>query len=300
MLTATSSPFFLLGKSHIPVILRAAGVFLLYIVVKWQVIQDEYILFDYKKMTEAEINSKNTVDAAEIERFSALSEAWWDPEGDFGPLHRFNPVRLEYIRKQICTHFDRDPQSLNTLKGLSLLDIGCGGGLVAEPIARMGANTSAIDASEKNIKVAHLHAQQSGLDITYRVATAEKLASEKTQFDVVLALEIIEHVADVDFFVSSCASLIKPGGLIIFATLNRTVKAFLLAIIGAEYVLRWLPRGTHRWDRFLKPSELVKSLNCQNLRMSDLSGVTYNPLNDVWRLSKDVSVNYMVCAEKLH
>ena len=163
----------------------------------------------------------------------------------------------------------------------------------------MGASTSAIDASEKNIKVAHLHAQQSGLDITYRVATAEKLASEKAQFDVVLALEIIEHVTDVDFFVSSCTSLIKPGGLIIFATLNRTTKAFLLAIIGAEYVLRWLPRGTHRWDRFVKPSELVQSLIRQNLRTSDLSGVTYNPLKDAWRLSKDLSVNYMVCAEKL-
>lgn len=250
-------------------------------------------------MTKAGINRKNTVDPAEVERFSALSDAWWDPEGDFRPLHRFNPVRLEYIRRQICIHFDRNPRNLKTLEGLSLLDIGCGGGLVAEPIARMGATTSAIDASKKNIKVARLHANQSELDINYRVATAEKLASEKAQFDIVLALEIIEHVADIDFFVSSCTSLIKPGGLIIFATLNRTAKAFLFAIIGAEYVLRWMPRGTHRWDRFVKPSELAQSLIHQKLKMADISGVSYNPLNDVWRLSKDVAVNYILCAEKL-
>ena len=249
-------------------------------------------------MTTAGINSKNTVDPAEIERFSALADAWWDPEGDFRPLHRFNPVRLEYIRRQVCTHFKRDPLNLNTLEGLSVLDIGCGGGLVAEPIARMGARTSAIDASMKNIEVARLHANQSGLDITYRVSTAEKLASEKAQFDIVLALEIIEHVADIDLFVSSCTTLIKPGGLIIFATLNRTAKAFLFAIIGAEYVLRWLPRGTHRWDRFVKPSELVQSLIRQNLNMASISGISYNPLNDVWRLSKDLAVNYMLCAEK--
>ena len=249
-------------------------------------------------MTTAGINRKNTVDPAEIERFSALADAWWNPEGDFRPLHRFNPVRLEYIRRQVCTHFKRDPLNLNTLEGLSVLDIGCGGGLVAEPIARMGARTSAIDASMKNIEVARLHANQSGLDITYRVSTAEKLASEKAQFDIVLALEIIEHVADVDLFVSSCTTLIKPGGLIIFATLNRTAKAFLFAIIGAEYVLRWLPRGTHRWDRFVKPSELVQSLIRQNLNMASISGVSYNPLNDVWRLSKDLAVNYMLCAEK--
>ena len=250
-------------------------------------------------MTTPGIDSKNTVDPAEVERFSAISDAWWDPQGDFRPLHRFNPVRLEYIRGQICKHFDRDPLNLNTLEGLNILDIGCGGGLVTEPIARMGANTSAIDASKKNIEVARLHADQSGLDINYRVATAEKLASEKAQFDIVLALEIIEHVADIDLFVSSCTSLIKPGGLIIFATLNRTAKAFVLAIIGAEYVLRWLPRGTHRWDRFVKPSELAQSLIRQNLKMANISGVSYNPLNDVWRLSKDLAVNYMLCAEKL-
>jgi 2-polyprenyl-6-hydroxyphenyl methylase/3-demethylubiquinone-9 3-methyltransferase len=250
-------------------------------------------------MTKAEINRKNTVDPVEVERFSALANAWWDPEGDFRPLHRFNPVRLEYIRGQICTHFDRDPLKLGTLEGLSVLDIGCGGGLVTEPMARMGASTSAIDASNKNIEVARLHANQSGLNINYRVSTAEKLASENAQFDIVLALEIIEHVADIDLFVSSCASLIKPGGLMIFATLNRTAKAFLLAIIGAEYVLRWLPRGTHRWDRFIKPSELTQSLIDQNLKMADISGVSYNPFNDVWKLSKDLAVNYMLCAEKL-
>jgi 2-polyprenyl-6-hydroxyphenyl methylase / 3-demethylubiquinone-9 3-methyltransferase len=249
-------------------------------------------------MTIAEIERKNTVDSAEIARFSALADAWWDPEGDFRPLHRFNPVRLGYLRDRICEHFDRDKRSLKPLDGLTVLDVGCGGGLVTEPVARMGATASAIDASERNIGVASLHAEQGGLDINYRVAAAETLAVEEKQFDIVMALEIVEHVADVDSFISSCAALTKPGGLLTIATLNRTAKAYALAIVGAEYVLRWMPRGTHQWNKFVKPSELAQSLTGNDAEIIDMTGVTYNPLKDDWRLSKDVAVNYMLCATK--
>lgn len=250
-------------------------------------------------MTTAEEIGGNTVDSAEVERFSALADAWWDPEGDFRPLHRFNPTRLGYIRDQVCNHFDCDIRSLQPLEGLSALDIGCGGGLVTEPIARMGAKAAAIDASDKNIGVASFHAEQAGLDIEYRAAAAETLAAEQKQFDIVLALEIIEHVANIELFVESCAALTKPGGLLFVATLNRTVKSFALAIVGAEYVLRWMPRGTHQWNKFVKPSELARSLSNNNANIVDISGVTYSPLNDDWKLSKDVAVNYMMCAEKL-
>ena len=250
-------------------------------------------------MTIAEIERENTVDPAEIARFSALADAWWDPEGDFRPLHRFNPARLGYIRDRICEHFERDKRSLKPLGGLTVLDVGCGGGLVTEPIARMGATASAIDASERNIGVASLHAEQGSLDIDYRVAAAETLAAEKKQFDIVLALEIIEHVADVDLFMASCVALTKPSGLLIVATLNRTAKAYALAIVGAEYILRWMPRGTHQWNKFVKPSELALSLTGNDAEIINMTGVTYNPLKDDWRLSKDVAVNYMLCATKL-
>ena len=250
-------------------------------------------------MTIAEIERENTVDPAEIARFSALADAWWDPEGDFRPLHRFNPARLGYIHDRICEHFARDKRSLKPLEGLTVLDVGCGGGLVTEPIARMGATASAIDASERNIGVASLHAKQGGLDIDYRIAAAETVAAEKKQFDIVLALEIIEHVADVDLFMASCVALTKPGGLLIVATLNRTAKAYALAIVGAEYVLRWMPRGTHQWNKFVKPSELAQALTGNDAEIIDMTGVTYNALKDDWRLSKDVAVNYMLCATKL-
>jgi 2-polyprenyl-6-hydroxyphenyl methylase/3-demethylubiquinone-9 3-methyltransferase len=249
-------------------------------------------------MTIAEIERENTVDPAEIARFSALADAWWDPEGDFRPLHRFNPARLGYIHDRICEHFARDKRSLKPLEGLTVLDVGCGGGLVTEPIARMGATASAIDASERNIGVASLHAKQGSLDIDYRIAAAETVAAEKKQFDIVLALEIIEHVADVDLFMASCVALTKPGGLLIVATLNRTAKAYALAIVGAEYVLRWMPRGTHQWNKFVKPSELAQALTGNDAEIIDMTGVTYNALKDDWRLSKDVAVNYMLCATK--
>tara|TARA_Y100001936_G_scaffold253516_1_gene318667 strand:+ start:31772 stop:32524 length:753 start_codon:yes stop_codon:yes gene_type:complete len=248
-------------------------------------------------MKTAEFNGENTVDPAEIERFSALADAWWDPEGEFRPLHRFNPVRLSYIRKSLCAHFDRDSRDLRTLEGLKILDVGCGGGLVTEPIARMGATMTAIDASEKNIGVASLHAENEGLEIDYRVAAVESLSEKKHRFDVVMALEIIEHVADIDLFVSSCTKLVKPGGLVIFSTLNRTPKAFALAIVGAEYVLRWVPRGTHQWNKFVKPSELARALTDSGAKIDEITGVTYNPLKDEWQISRDVSVNYMLCAK---
>ncbi len=249
-------------------------------------------------MTTAGNKRENTVDSAEIARFSELADAWWDPEGDFRPLHRFNPVRLGYIRDQICDHFDRDKLSLKPLAGLTALDVGCGGGLVTEPITRMGATAAAIDASERNIGVASLHAEQSGLRIDYRATAAETLAAENKQFDIVLALEIIEHVADADLFMASCVALTKPGGLLIVATLNRTARSYALAIVGAEYVLRWVPRGTHQWNKFVKPSELAQSITGNDAEVIDMTGITYNPLKDDWRLSKDVAVNYMLCATK--
>ena len=249
-------------------------------------------------MSKAKTKHQNTIDSFEIERFSELSDSWWDPEGDFRPLHRFNPIRLEYIRKRICTHFGLDSRKLNALEGLTALDIGCGGGLVTEPMVRMGATTSAIDASEKCIGVARHHAALNQLDIDYRVSSAETLAAEKVTFDIILALEIIEHVKDIDLFVLSCRKLIKPGGIGIFATLNRTAKSFTFAIVGAEYILRWLPRGTHQWNRFIKPSELAALLGNRGLTITDITGVKYNFLKDNWLLSNDVAVNYMLCAEK--
>lgn len=239
-----------------------------------------------------------TVDQAEIARFSAMAEHWWDPEGEFRPLHRFNPVRLGYIRDRLCAHFDRDPRALGTLDGLSILDAGCGGGLVSEPLARMGGAVTGIDASEKNIGVATAHAAAGGLEIQYRAGTVEALAQEGARFDAVIALEIIEHVADPGLFLEKCAELIKPGGAIILATLNRTAKSFVFAIAGAEYVLRWLPRGTHRWDRFQRPSELAGMLSQGGVEVTDITGVTYDLLQDEWRLSKDVAVNYLLCGEK--
>ena len=249
-------------------------------------------------MSKAKTKHQNTIDSYEIERFSELSNSWWDQEGDFRPLHRFNPIRLEYIRKKICTHFGLDSRKLNVLEGLTALDIGCGGGLVTEPMARMGATTSAIDASEKCIEVARHHAELNQLEIDYRVSSAETLAAEKSTFDIILALEIIEHVNDIEVFVLSCAKLIKVGGIGIFATLNRTAKSFTYAIVGAEYILRWLPRGTHQWNRFIKPSELTAYLGNRGLGVTDITGVKYNFLEDNWSLSNDVAVNYMLCVEK--
>lgn len=240
-----------------------------------------------------------SIDAQEVGKFAAMAEAWWDPDGKFRPLHRFNPVRLAYIRDRLCARFGRDPKADRPLKGLTLLDVGCGGGLLCEPLARLGATVTGLDAAEKNIKVAALHAEDSGLQIDYRHASVEELAGGTARFDAVLNMEVVEHVADVGSFLAASAALVRPGGVMILATLNRTPKAFLMAIVGAEYVLRWLPRGTHDWRRFQRPSEMAAALRRAGLEIDELTGVAYNPLTDAWRLApRDLDVNYMMLAVK--
>ncbi len=239
-----------------------------------------------------------SVDPAEIARFAAMADEWWDPSGKFKPLHKFNPVRLGYIRDRIAQHFGRDPLAAKPLAGLRLLDIGCGGGLIAEPMARLGATVVAIDASAKNIGIASNHAARMGLAIDYRHATAEDLVAAGEQFDAVLSLEVVEHVADVNGFLGSCGALVRPGGALVVATLNRTPKAFLLAIVGAEYVLGWLPRGTHEWKKFVRPGEIADALRAPGLAVTHMTGVAFNPVLDTWRLARDLDVNYMAFAVK--
>jgi 2-polyprenyl-6-hydroxyphenyl methylase/3-demethylubiquinone-9 3-methyltransferase len=239
-----------------------------------------------------------TVDPSEIARFSAIADEWWDPNGKFKPLHRFNPTRLEYIRDRVASHFGRDPRSAQPLAGLRLLDIGCGGGLLSEPMARLGATVVGADAAERNVKTAAVHAGRAGLTIDYRHTTAEALAAAGEQFDVVLNMEVVEHVADIGLFMNACAAMVKPGGLMLVATLNRTPKAFALAIVGAEYVLGWLPRGTHTWSKFVKPPELDRALSAGGLKRIEFQGVSFDPLADRWRLTGDLGVNYMALATR--
>lgn len=239
-----------------------------------------------------------TIDPGEIEKFRRMAEEWWDPRGKFRPLHRFNPVRLGFLKDRLCRHFGRDPMAERPLAGLRLLDIGCGGGLVAEPMARLGAEIVGVDATPRNVEVARLHAAESGLAIDYRHAAAEDLAAQGERFDAVLALEIVEHVASLDLFVAATAQLVRPGGLAVFATLNRTLKAFALAIVGAEYVLGWLPRGTHDWRKFVRPSELEAAMRASGLTLSDTTGVSFNPILDRWSLGGDLDVNYLAVATK--
>jgi 2-polyprenyl-6-hydroxyphenyl methylase/3-demethylubiquinone-9 3-methyltransferase len=240
----------------------------------------------------------SSVDAAEIEKFAAQAEAWWDPEGNFRPLHRLNPARLTFIRNRLTAHFSLKGGA-KPLKGLKLLDVGCGGGLLAEPLARMGAEVTAIDAAEESIAAAKLHAEAVGLEIAYRAVTAEALAAEGARFDAVLSLEVVEHVADVPGFLATLAALVRPGGALLLSTLNRTPKSFMMAIVGAEYLLRWVPRGTHEWKRFLKPSELAAALRPEGLEVTALSGLVYNPLTDSWRTDEqDLDVNYLMMAAK--
>ncbi len=241
---------------------------------------------------------RSTIDAAEVERFSALAAEWWNPNGKFRPLHKFNPVRLAYIRDQVAERFGRDPREARPFKGLRILDIGCGGGLLCEPMARLGAEVVGADASETNIEVAKLHAAETGVDVDYRATTAEELADAGEKFDVVLNMEVVEHVADIDLFLGKCAAMVNPGGIMFVATINRTLKALGLAIVGAEYVLRWLPRGTHQFGKLVRPEELEKSLSEAGMAIIDRTGVVYHPLADRWQRSKDMDVNYMVLAEK--
>lgn len=240
----------------------------------------------------------STIDTAEVDRFSRHAADWWDTRGPMAALHKFNPVRLAYIRDQAAERFGRDPKKLDCLKGLRMLDIGCGGGILSEPLARLGAAMVGADPAKENIEVARAHAEDSGVAVDYRATTAEALAEAGESFDVVLAMEVVEHVADVDLFISACASLVKPGGLMIAATLNRTLKSFALAIVGAEYVLRWVPRGTHRWDKFVTPEELESAVERNGLRVTGERGVVYNPFADRWQLSSDMDVNYMLAATR--
>jgi 2-polyprenyl-6-hydroxyphenyl methylase/3-demethylubiquinone-9 3-methyltransferase len=240
----------------------------------------------------------STVDADEVARFAALAEEWWDPRGKMGVLHKFNPVRLAFIKEAACKQFGRDRKRLDALTGLRMLDIGCGGGLLCEPLARLGAAMVGADPAVRNIEAARLHARQSELAIDYRATTAEALADQGERFDVVLAMEVVEHVTDVSLFVGRCAEMVKPGGLMIAATINRTLKSFALAIVGAEYVLGGLPRGTHRWDKLVTPNELEAALERHGLQVIEETGVIYNLLADRWQLSSDMDVNYMIAAVK--
>ncbi|HAJ45969.1 MAG TPA: bifunctional 3-demethylubiquinol 3-O-methyltransferase/2-polyprenyl-6-hydroxyphenol methylase, partial [Alphaproteobacteria bacterium] len=230
-----------------------------------------------------------TLDPAEIARFSALAAEWWNPRGKFGVLHKFNPVRLAFIRETAIAHFGRPEKALRPFEGLRLLDIGCGGGLLSEPMARVGFSVLGADGSAKNINTASVHAAEQSLSIDYRNTTAEDLVAAGERFDVILNMEVVEHVADVGLFLRSCAQMLNPGGLMFVATINRTPKAFALAIVGAEWVLGWLPRGTHDWDKFVKPEELTAPLRAEGMRITRMTGVAYYPLMGEWRLTADLS-----------
>lgn len=238
----------------------------------------------------------STVDAAEIAKFSKLSVEWWDPNGKMAPLHRINPLRLGYIRDAACRKFERNARSLNCLGGLRVLDIGCGAGLLCEPLSRLGAQVIGVDPSVSNIAAAKLHADKAHLAIDYRCTTVEEI-DPRERFDIVLAMEVVEHVVDVGVFLKRCAAMLKPNGLMVVSTLNRNWKSFALAIVGAEYVLRWLPRGTHEWNKFVTPDELTKCLLDNRLVITEQTGVVYSPFADKWTLSSDMDVNYMVVAE---
>jgi 2-polyprenyl-6-hydroxyphenyl methylase/3-demethylubiquinone-9 3-methyltransferase len=242
--------------------------------------------------------SQTTVNDAEIAKFVAMAEEWWDPKGKFKPLHKFNPVRLAYIRDNLVSHFGRDTTGMRPLEGLNIVDIGCGGGLLCEPLTRLGAKVTGVDAAERNIAIAKIHAEKSGLDIDYRATTSEALVAAGEKYDVVLNMEVVEHVDNVPLYMKSCADLVAPGGLLFTATLNRTARAYALAILGAEYVLGWLPKGTHDWKKFLTPDEIRSLVTRNGLRVIEEKGVSFNPLADEWRLSNDTGVNYMVLAAR--
>ncbi len=239
-----------------------------------------------------------TVDPVEVARFAALAGEWWDLRGKMAPLHKFNPVRLTFIRDQACAQFSRDPKRLDCLKDLKVLDIGCGGGIVAEPLAKLGAHVTGIDPAAENIEAAKLHAEKSGLVIDYRATTIEALAGKGETFDIVVASEVVEHVTDLGLFIGCAAKTVKPGGLMVVTTINRTVKSFALAIVGAEYVLRWLPVGTHSWNKFVTPDELDKTIEAHGLIVVEESGIMYDLMHDRWIAASDMDVNYMVAAER--
>ena len=246
-----------------------------------------------------------TIDEEEIRKFTSMADEWWNPAGKFKPLHNLNPVRLAYIRNAIEQHIlsGKKKSTAKTppppLKGITILDVGCGGGLICEPLAQLGAEVTGIDAGEENIRIASLHARKTGVNITYRHDSVEHLADEDKRFDVVLNLEVLEHVADVNSFLHASAKIVKPGGIMIMATLNRTVKSYALGIVGAEYILRWLPRGTHDWHKFLKPSEIYTHLEDTDITVNEVRGVSYHPVTDSWSLSDDTAVNYLMLGKKV-
>ncbi|RBI77595.1 bifunctional 3-demethylubiquinol 3-O-methyltransferase/2-polyprenyl-6-hydroxyphenol methylase [Roseovarius sp. TE539] len=243
--------------------------------------------------------ARSTVDAGEIAKFEAMAAEWWDPNGKFKPLHMLNPCRLNYITAQIAAEFDRDLGTSRPFAGLRVLDIGCGGGLLCEPMARLGADVVGADAAERNIPVAQLHAEQSGLEIDYRHTTAEALAAQDERFDVVLNMEVVEHVPDPAEYLAACAALVRPGGLHLCSTINRNTKSFAMAIVGAEYVMRWLPKGTHEWSKFITPEELYKLLESAGLEPVDRKGYVFNPVSWSWSISaRDLSVNYVTASVK--
>ena len=238
-----------------------------------------------------------TINKAEIQKFSKLAEEWWDVKGKFKPLHMFNPIRIEYLLEKIKDHFKIDNNAPIPLQDLKILDIGCGGGLISEPMARMGGLVTGIDASQKNIKVAELHSKKNNLKINYLNKSPEQL-KEFEKFDIILNLEIVEHVENVNLYLESCHSLLKKNGLMFTATLNRTLTSYIKAIIGAEYILRWLPIGTHDWNKFIKPEELEKKLLELRFQTVDIAGLSFNPVTRKWKRSKDLSVNYIICNTK--
>ena len=239
----------------------------------------------------------NSVNKKEIEKFSKMAAEWWNPSGKFKPLHKFNPIRIRYIKENIISNFKLKAKQ-KTLDKINILDIGCGGGLLSEPMTRLGANVTGIDASSKNINIAKLHAKKNKLKINYSCTSPEKLKIKK-KFDVILNMEIIEHVQDIDFFINSCSKLLKKNGLMFVATLNKTLKSYMFAIIGAEYVLRWLPIGTHDWEKFVRPEDLKKILNKNNLKLEKLDGMNFNIIKDEWSMSSDTSINYIVKSIKI-
>ncbi|MEQ1577379.1 MAG: bifunctional 2-polyprenyl-6-hydroxyphenol methylase/3-demethylubiquinol 3-O-methyltransferase UbiG [Hyphomicrobium sp.] len=236
----------------------------------------------------------HTLDPAEVERFQRIAGEWWDAKGKFRPLHKLGPARLTFIRDEIVRHFNKTSGGLKPLAGLTVLDIGCGGGLVSEPVARMGAKVTGLDPGEENIVAARAHAEPQGLPIEYRIGLVEDLAAAGEQFDAVLCLEVVEHVPDVGAFLKTCAGLVRPGGVMILSTINRNIKSYALAIVAAEYILGWLPRGTHQWERFVTPGELTRFAADAGLTSPRLSGMTFDPLRDVWSLSSDTDVNYLM------
>ncbi len=249
-------------------------------------------------MTNTDDTQSASLDPREVERFGRLAQEWWDPAGKFRPLHRIGSVRLGFLRDAIASHHGRDPLAARPLGGLALIDIGCGGGLICEPLARLGAAVTGIDPAERNIEAARRHALGSGLAIDYQATTAEAMARARQSFDVVVCLEVVEHVPDAGRFVATLGQLVRPGGLLALSTINRTLKSFALAIVGAEYVLRWLPRGTHRWDRFVTPEELRRHVAAAGLQPTTQRGMVYDPLADRWSLSGDLDVNYLLAASR--